>query len=71
MDVDPYAGMTDDQVLDRAAKALRKWSTLPMGTIQRSMQRAVFDSSMGELDRRAIAHVVATIGKMSDPEEAE
>jgi hypothetical protein len=66
MTTDPYLGLTDDEVLKRAAKALRKWSTLPIGTIERSIQRAVFDSAMAELDRRAIAHVVASIAKMGE-----
>jgi hypothetical protein len=53
--------MTDDLVLARAANALRLWDSFPLGTIQRVMQRAVFDSAMAELDRRLVMHVRASI----------
>jgi hypothetical protein len=58
---DPYAGMTDEQVLARAAKALRKAATLPTGSIERAIQWAVYDSAKAELDRRLFLHVVAKI----------
>lgn len=61
-DADPYAGMSDQAVLARAAKALRKRAALPPGSIERPIQRAVFDSAMAELDRRAIAHILGSLG---------
>ena len=63
---DPYAGMTDEQVLARAAKALRKVPQLPLGSIERAIQWAAFESAKAELDRRMVAHVLAAIKRMEE-----
>lgn len=54
---DPYAAMTDAQVLARAAGALRKIPDLPVGSVQRGIQWALYESAKAELDRRLFLHV--------------
>lgn len=66
MGADPYVGMTDTQVLARAREACKKASELPPGSIQRSIQWAVFDGAMAELDRRLVRHVLAKLGRAED-----
>lgn len=56
---DPYAELTDVQVLQRAAAALKKEAELPPGSIQRAIQGAVFDSHMNELGLRAVRHALS------------
>lgn len=56
-----YAGMTDAQVLARARTALKRASELPVGSVQRAIQWAAFDSAMAELDHRAVAFVLARL----------
>jgi hypothetical protein len=63
VDRSPYAGMTDEQVLARACKACKKASRLPPGSIERTIQWAVFDGAMAELDQRAFRHI---LGKLKD-----
>jgi len=58
---DPYAAMTDIQVLARAAAALRKVPELPVGSIQRGLQWALYESARAELDRRLFLHVAARL----------
>ena len=60
---DPYAAMTDAQVLARAAAVLRKVPELPAGTIQRGFQWALYESAKAELDRRLFLHVAARLGR--------
>ena len=43
MGEDPYAGMTDQEVLARAAAALLKVTTFPVRSVQRSIQWSVFE----------------------------
>ena len=62
MGTDPYEGLADDQVLAQASHALRLWGSLPVGSVQRAIQRGLFDSAMAELDRRLIRHVRARLG---------
>lgn len=62
----PYEGMTDEQVLARAAGALRKVNALPLGSVQRSIQWAVYDSAKAELDRRMFNMVLAQIRAMNE-----
>ena len=54
---DPYQDLPDDQVLARAAEALRQVNGLPPGSIERSMQWAVYESAKAELDLRLFAYV--------------
>lgn len=61
---DPYEGMTDEQVLARAARALRKVPEYPVGSIERAVQWSCYESAKAELDRRMVAHVVAAIKRM-------
>lgn len=58
---DPYEGLTDEQVLARAAAALRKVNASPPGTPQRSMQWAVYEDVKAELDLRLFSHVLRKI----------
>jgi len=50
--------MTDDQLLQRAAHALRLVETYPIGSIQRSIQWAVYEDAKAELDNRLLRHVI-------------
>lgn len=56
-----YENMTDEEVLARAAGALRQRTELPIGSIEREIQRARFDAAMLELDRRVIHRILASI----------
>ena len=55
---DPYEGLTDEQVLTEAQTAYRKAEALPARSATRRIQWQIFDSAMGELTRRAMAHVL-------------
>jgi hypothetical protein len=50
--------LTDDQVLARAAQALKKVNAYPPGSVQRSVQWAVYEQAKAELDRRLYSHVL-------------
>lgn len=63
VDRSPYAEMSDEEVLARACKACKKASALPPGSIERTIQWAVFDGAMAELDQRAFRHIQ---GKLKD-----
>lgn len=56
-----YESLTDAEVLKRAARALKKVTTYPIGSLQRAVQWGIYESCSAELDRRAIAHVLARI----------
>lgn len=58
---DPYEDMTDEQVLARAARYLRKVNALPIGSTARSIQWAAYEAAKAELDRRVMRHVRAKI----------
>jgi hypothetical protein len=60
---DPYAAMTDVQVLARVAAALRKVPEFPVGSIQRGLQWALYESAKAELDQRMFLHVAARLGR--------
>lgn len=53
--------MTDDQVLALASGSLMRRAELPPGSIQREIQRDIFDGAMMELDRRLIRHILAKL----------
>lgn len=59
--VDPFEGMTDEQVLARAAKALRRVNRLAMGSTERAIQWAVFEAAKAELDLRMARHILAKL----------
>lgn len=61
MGVNVYANMTDEQVLARAAKALRKVDALPIGSTERALQWMVFESAKAELDLRMARHILAEL----------
>jgi hypothetical protein len=65
---DPYGGMTDEQVLARAAKALKKVQELPIGGAARSMQWAVYEDAKAELDLRLCRHVLRKIRERKNGE---
>lgn len=66
-----YEGMTDAQVLQRAATALRKVTGYPIGSVERSVQWGIYESCAGELDRRAVAHALARMADLHErPEDA-
>jgi hypothetical protein len=56
-----YEAMTDEEVAMRACTALRKTAALPLGGAQRSVQWAVFDGAIAELERRAARNAVARL----------
>lgn len=60
---DPYANMTDTEVLARAAKALRNAAQYPPGDVRHVLNMALYDSASNELHRRLVAHVLAQIGR--------
>jgi hypothetical protein len=45
--------MTEDELLDRARTAMFTAAALPVGSLGRSIQWAVYDNYSGELARRA------------------
>ena len=49
----PLEQMTEDELLERARKAMLRAAALPPGSLGRSVQWAVFDAAMGELRGRA------------------
>lgn len=58
---DPYAGLTDEQVLDRARVALLKAAELEPGSIERELQWACWESAKGELDLRIARSILAAL----------
>lgn len=66
---DPYANMTDVEVLASMREHLIKASTLPPGSVERAIAWAVFDSAKMELDRRMCRHVLAKLAEADDEAE--
>lgn len=54
----PFEGMSDTQVLARAARALRNVQDYPVGSVQRATHWAVYSEAKAELDRRLLDHMV-------------
>jgi hypothetical protein len=46
--------MTEDELLERARKALVRAAQLPRGSLERSVQWGVYDTYADELRRRAV-----------------
>jgi hypothetical protein len=53
--------MSEDELLERARKAMKRAASLPVGSTGRAIQWAVFDATMAELDRRAIRFVLSRL----------
>ena len=49
----PAERMTEDELLARAGKAMVRAAVLPVGSLARSIQWAVYDTYADELARRA------------------
>lgn len=63
MGTDPYANLTDAEVLARAAKALRKVHAAPLNSTERALQWGVFESAKAELDLRMAQHILAGLDR--------
>lgn len=61
-----YEDLTDDQVLKRAAAALRKVQLYPIGSVQRAVQWGIYEGCAAELDRRAVAHALARLAELHE-----
>lgn len=61
MVADPFRDLTDDQVLNRAAEALKQAAMMKPGTIERELTWMKFDAAMRELDMRAYRHVLQAL----------
>lgn len=61
MDADPFAGMTDEEVLEAAAGHLRRESSLPPLSLARILAGQQYDRAKAELDRRFTAHVLRRV----------
>ena len=53
----PPESMSEDVLIERARNAMNRAVVLPVGSLGRSIQWAVFDTYMAELDRRAVRFV--------------
>jgi hypothetical protein len=53
-----YDGMTDNQLMDLAKRALVAAVAEPVGSIERAMKWAGHESIMNELRRRIVVHAV-------------
>lgn len=61
--VDPYEGMSPEQLIARAAAALKMVRELPLNSVGRAIQWAVYEDAKAELDLRLYRHV---IGKLQE-----
>lgn len=57
-DAGPLSGMPDEEVIERARSALLKVNSYPVGSIQRSVQWAVYEQAKAELEARLLRHVL-------------
>ena len=55
----PPENMSEDELIVHARKAMNRAASLPVGSLGRSIQWAVFDTYMAELDRRAVRFVLS------------
>jgi len=60
MGTDPYANLTDVEVLDRARQALIAAAALPPG-MERQLKWMVFDAAKAELDLRVARCILAAM----------
>lgn len=61
MAADPFANLTDAEVLDRACDALQKVNAYPVGSVERAVRWMVYESAKAELDMRLARHVLAKL----------
>lgn len=61
MGADPYEGLTDVQVLDRAKAALRRVHAASLPSLERTMQWALYEQAKAELDLRMYRHTLRKI----------
>lgn len=59
--IDPYANLTDMEVLERAGAALKEAACLPPGSMERQLKWMVFDAAKAELDLRVARHILARL----------
>ena len=57
----PFDGLDDVQVLDRAKAALRRVQASSLGSLERSVQWALYEQAKAELDVRLYQHVLRKI----------
>ena len=53
----PPENMSEDVLIERARNAMNRAVVLPVGSLGRSIQWAIFDTYMSELNRRAVRFV--------------
>lgn len=63
MSADPYANLTDVEVLDRAREALKKVQAYPVGSVERSVRWLIYESAKAELDLRLARHILAGLAR--------
>lgn len=61
-ETDPFAGLSDSDVLAIAAGHLRTEASLPPHSLSRIVAGQQYDRAKAELDRRLLAYVVAKLG---------
>lgn len=57
----PFDGMTDEQVLARAAEHLQKVQLAEPGSVVRSIQWGLYEQAKAELDVRLYAYIFAKL----------
>jgi hypothetical protein len=61
-----YDELSDHEVLTRAAGALKKVTSLPVGSVARAIQWGVYEGYQAELTRRAVAFGLARLAKLHE-----
>ena len=58
----PLSGVSEDELLKRARRAMMRAAALPPGSLGRSVQWGVYDTMMAELNRRAVRWMLSRLG---------
>lgn len=58
----PWDGMNDEEVTDLAKRTLAAAAAEPLGSVERAMKWAAFESVMHELKRRLARHLNEQLG---------
>ncbi len=53
----PPGSMSEGELLVRARQAMSRATSLPLGSLSRTIQWGVFDTLMAELNRRAVRYL--------------
>lgn len=61
-----FDGLTDEQILKRAAAALRSVTALPLGSAGRAVKWSAYEAAKAELDLRLYAHIMRKLRKGED-----